>query len=263
MIKIIYQGRLCNNLIQWLFGKILSLQLNTGYISNEQLTKWFPNTKNNIINENLSNIIELRGHKIDIENILPNQHIILNGFYQRYEYYKNYKNEIKEWLKCNIEPKYKIQKNDIVLHIRRGDSVMNNDLNYYSIKGHCACPLSYWENILDNEIYNKVWIITESPNDKLVSILKNKYNAKIISDSPIEDWVLLKSANKIIMSWGTFSWLAAWLSESEKIYFPLIGDWHPNSPRSKEINLWTDEERYIYYDMKTRKYLTYKSLINY
>ena len=37
MIKIIYQGRLCNNLIQWLFGKILSLQLNTGYISNEQL----------------------------------------------------------------------------------------------------------------------------------------------------------------------------------------------------------------------------------
>ena len=85
MIKIIYQGRLCNNLIQWLFGKILSLQLNTGYISNEQLTKWFPNTKNNIINENLSNIIELRGHKIDIENILPNQHIILNGFYQRYE----------------------------------------------------------------------------------------------------------------------------------------------------------------------------------
>ena len=62
---------------------------------------------------------------------------------------------------------------------------------------------------------------------------------------------------------ATFSWLAAWLSDAEKIYFPLIGDWHPNSPRSKEINLWTDEERYIYYDMKTRKYLTYKSLINY
>ena len=265
MIIVNYQGRLGNNLIQYIFGRILANKLDCGLKANS--IKGFPNCieiKNDNDDNNNKHYVLMK-HKVNIIDVLNlrNNNFILKGFFQRYEYYKKYKEIIKnDWLYCSVKPKYIINDNDIAVNIRVGDTVKNNDINFYMTKNHCACPYFYFDNILSQRKWNKVWIITENPKEPRVKKLKEKYSANVISNSVIEDYALLKSFKHIIISQSTFSWLAAWLSDAIEIHFPLIGDWHPETPRGDEINLWVDEDRYTYHDLNTNNIYKFNELEN-
>ena len=75
-------------------------------------------------------------------------------------------------------------------------------------------------------------------------------NAPFISSrGPLEDFAAIRNARNIVISVSTFSWLAAWLSEAEQIFVPMLGFLNPNHFHANKIIdlLPTDDARYRFF----------------
>tara|TARA_R100000152_G_C6769877_1_gene195858 strand:+ start:625 stop:1431 length:807 start_codon:yes stop_codon:yes gene_type:complete len=248
MIVVNYLGQLGNNMFQYAFGRILADK--TGYKMFCQPIPGFPVTQDTPPGSMcMFPEIVVEGQIVDIPSLTTerklNQKIILNGFFQRYEYYKEYKDQIREWYK--MEPRDIGQTDDdIIIHIRLGDNVYTFDPETPYIM-----PFEYYEKALENTSFNKLYICTDTPEHDIIKKFA-KYNPILTAQDTLGDFRILKSFNKIVMSQSTFSWWAAFLSDASEIYTPV-----PQPGNSKLINEWSigspehalfvdDEERYKY-----------------
>lgn len=104
MIKIIYRGRLGNNLFQYCLGRILAIEL--GYKLIADPIPGFPGTGDLVDGREFAEPVnELCGQRINFHDQLNNREcrkVVLNGCFQRDEYYKQHKRKIRKWLE--IEP---------------------------------------------------------------------------------------------------------------------------------------------------------------
>jgi len=172
-----------------------------------------------------------------IKNI-NNQKVYSWGNYSNYDYIKPYKDMVKNFLKPITLPK-RTGLNDVVLMIRKSRRVHN----------YCL-PDSYYIKILEENNFDNVYISIddESRHFSLLNKL-TKYNPIIIEGDIIETFKIVTSFNNIICSQGQFSFWAAWLSEAEKIYWPItnIGPNANNEQNGRLLNLTVDDEdRYIH-----------------
>jgi hypothetical protein len=245
MVEVIYEGRLGNNLFQYCFGRILAENL--GYKLKADPIPGFPNTKALVDGHDYSGYETqaLSMHIVDLDSVIKDKSkrkILLNkGFFQRYEYYKPYKNLIKnDWLLIDIEVNDRIEPDDVVVCIRRDDYV----------SGGYALPFSYYKEALSRLRYRKIFVCTDSVNDPFISLFKLKYNAVVRPTNTLDTFKLISLFSKIIISNSTFYWWAAFLSNAKEIYspLPLRGYWSRETP---EIDLKIgDEDRYIYMKCK-------------
>jgi len=181
-------------------------------------------------------ILKFENETLVISNSYRGEPIILSGYYQDYRYYKGRKEYVSFLL--NRLDQYPIErmpgKNDIVLNFR------GTDLAWAQM------PLNYYEWILDKEHFDKLWIVTEDPSHRTVLKLLDKYPCEVLSNGPIIDLKFVMSAKKIIMTVSTFCWMAAWLSDANKIYFPL-GSSYPLFDKDNDRRLIvSDDHRYVY-----------------
>lgn len=89
---------------------------------------------------------------------------------------------------------------DVVLHIRSGDI-----FDRYPHPGYIVPPLSYYINILDNNVFNKVIIITEDTRNPVINKLIELYpNIIYKKQSLVDDIQTILGAHNVVMSVGTF-----------------------------------------------------------
>lgn len=242
MVEVVYQGRLGNNLFQYCFGRILAENL--GFKLKASPIPGFFNTNMAVDGNDYSGhpVQILTGHTVDLKHILfdkSKRKIVLNGFFQRYEYYRMYKDLIRNnWFLTDIKAKQEIRPDDIIVCIRRkdaADGIASDQL-----------PLSYYEEALAMTGYNRVFVVTNVSKDPFVLKFKKKYNAILLPSSTLDNFRLIMLFKKIIMSASTFYWWASFLSDAEEIYapIPLTGRWSKERP---DIDLRvSDEMRYSY-----------------
>ena len=283
MIEIYVSGGLGVRLFQYIFGYILSELKNDSFkiIENDDYKKryesrskrkysdfenlkiLFPNIKKSIIKENnyLNKSKVIGGHIHNIQELLDYKgKIIMKGSgFQNYKYYKNHKQLIKKILDIPKEKLIKFEDNDVVIHYRLGDTktehlkkkVRHNE-KYIGYHNNQNMTNDYFIDILVNNNFNKVYVVTDSPNDKYIKTLKLKINCEIISNNMYNDFLFLVSAPNLIISHSTFSWWAAFLSNAKKIYMPKTNfnhniKYHAEWVYRDDINLNIDDEkRYIY-----------------
>jgi len=146
-------------------GRILATEL--GYVLEADSIPGFLRTRDDVRGKDYSSKRKqiLEGHTIDLQKILSDkskrQIVIDYGFFQRYEYFRPYKAQIKKWMKPSFESIAKVASQDVVLCIRRDDYVPDN-----------ALPLSYYEeaylrSIIKNCIYARIVLMIH-----LLNILK-------------------------------------------------------------------------------------------
>jgi hypothetical protein len=187
---------------------------------------WFP-----------EDILEFDGKKLVVSSRYKGEPIIVAGYYQDYRYYRGRKDFISGLLHAPL-PKHQPGRDDIVLNFR------GTDLSSVQM------PLRYFTWILNNEKFETLWVITEDPQHATVQKLLKMYPSKILSNGAIEDFQSVRSAKKIIMTISTFCWMAAWLSDAERIYFPL-GSKSPLYDKDNDKRLIIpDDERYVYVNSK-------------
>ena len=107
------------------------------------------------------------------------------------------------------------------------------------------CPnKSFFENLLKTIKYDKIVLCTDTFDDSFFDFLREMPNLVEARFSALEQFMLIKSANKIIITPSTFCWWAAFLSNATEIYYPMTVGLIPTT--NKENLIVDDEERYKY-----------------
>ena len=255
MVKVEFNGRFGNNLCQYILGHIISEELSYKLQA--------PQNNYNFLSSQLlgyeyhSPVERYSGHVIDLKKIIANKEprkIIIEGYFQRFEYYKSYRDRINGWFNYfkdyyNDGSVLKPRPNDLILHVRGGD-LWNNK---HSGCQHAPIPLRFYQKVIEETDYEDVYVVTESAEDPVVKKLVYIYpKIDVLSQSVLSDFLFIYfagMANTIALSMSTLAWWGAWLSRVGTVHFPLYGFWHPDSPRQDIDMRVTDDDRYIYHDL--------------
>jgi len=238
MVIVDYRGRFGNNIFQYCLGRIIAERL--GYRLKVAPIPGFPNTKAIIDGKDNTGCPKqvLKGQKIDLESVLQDntpRMIVLEGEFQRYEYYKPYKELIKNnWLKPSIPTQEDIGPEDIVLCIRRSDLVPAE-----------VVPASFFDDAMDRASYKRVFICSESPDDPFVKRFKKRYRATVRPVGTLDNFGFIMLFKKIVISPSSFYWWASFLSSATEIYFPIpLSGWWSHEHPTLDLVV-DDEDRYI------------------
>lgn len=148
---------------------------------------------------------------------------------------------LKKYLEFDERINFEKPENDeLVIHIRLGDyknlnAVIDKNLYFKSIE-------------LEKNNVNKITILTDSPDDSYLKDFEN-FGCKIRHKSELEDFYYLSNSKKICISNSTFSLIAAFISDSKKIYWPISSNKWPfyKNPKESDFDLRPlDKENWIY-----------------
>lgn len=182
------------------------------------------------------------GHGINFDYLLRNgaQHrIVLNGYFQRTEYYHPYRERIREWFKFKDNTlAVPLQPQDVVVHMRQSLDMFLFDR---------AIDLNYYNELLSGmSLGGKVYVCGLGLSEQVRHALAT-FKPVYLDLPAIDTLKLLTRANRIVMANSTFSWWGAYLSEAREIYFPRMvrNFWGKDRP---DVSLEVPEERYRYID---------------
>ncbi len=217
-----------NRLWGFCVAKIIATELN--YDLHCKPIYGFPNTysyQESYPSNNYGWETNTHDQEIDMNGIIQNKsdrNIRLKGYFQRYSYIEKYADIIRnDWLKIDPALLHKIDPDDIVVHIR-----------FHA--GQVPMKFEYYQQALSMTYYKQLYICTEQPHHPF---LKNfePYNPIIVSTRDfdsyfhhiswdettkmnVDDFGFMASFNKIIISYSTYAWWAAFLSNATEIYAP-------------------------------------------
>ena len=198
---------------------------------------WFGRLGNNI--RSLSNIIDIalfykHNIKFNVTHDFFNLEIIENYFSKYnnkeeikdpYNFFFSYKlNFLPEVFNFNNKKKIKLlkkafkiknikklDKNNIVVYIRSGDTFNNNNV----LSTYSPPPLCYFTSILNKKEYNKIIIVAEDNKNPLVNKLLQLYKNSIWNKNSFTDDIkLILGATNIVKSVGTLINMLILLSDN-------------------------------------------------
>ena len=219
MISVRYKGRLGNNLFQYSLGRILATL--KGYHLHAKPIDGFPETNRVIAGRRVTtDVLTLGGqghqHRIDLEGAIKHSGgIYLDGYFQVYEYYRRFARRIRDvWLKVDdpFEPQ---DARDAVIHIRRGD---------YTDRPTREVPAAYYHTAIQQLAARRIYIVSDG-NFSQDSYFRqfDQYHPRMAAGNAWNDFRLIMSFSKIVISPSSFSWWAAFLSQAKDILMPSAG----------------------------------------
>jgi hypothetical protein len=123
-----------------------------------------------------------------------------------------------------------------------------------TIKFTKVCPTCCIQILVQmtNSALSQVFIVSEPTlySHQVVKSLQLRFAAEIYSDTPAGDWSLAVLAPVFIGSFGTFTWMAAFLSEGRLIHLPYVSDLSSGASWLPWHDLFIhDDPRIVYHDL--------------
>lgn len=187
--------------------------------------------------------------KIDIQDIvnklsdetLPTL-IKLKGFFQRVEYFNEYKSYfadqlLAEWNGLSILN----HENILFIHIRAGnDTLKRNQLRYFPL------PHSWYEYLIRTT--KKTPVFFGELNNFYGELLRMHF-PKAVFVTCEDSWTafnIIKHAEHAVLSLSTFCWTAIFLSKKiKKVYFPLAGLFQTSFARNLETECFIERANMV------------------
>jgi hypothetical protein len=190
--------------------------------------------------------------------------IYMCGFFQRSEIFEYLRDYIKELYnienKDSINDKYRIcdtilpinplgGPNDLIVHIRL------DDFKHEGYNSQIFNPLQI-KNIIKSISYDKLYIVCDKLRydwEREYMNFFNDLNPIHVSSTLIEDFSHMKSANKILISASTLSWIATYLGDANEVHIPYNsyhGGYEGTGPHLGSFN----NKCIVYHDMKYYKF---------
>ena len=187
--------------------------------------------------------------------------IMLIGYWLNPQWISPFLPEIKKYFSKALArlPRYNLSDKDIVVHIRCAEP------------HYVFLPRSYYDNILRNITYNRIFLAASSTCRKKENVrdLISSYNFSsfpeleanhYFKNLPIQreseflkDFSLLVSAKRLILSSSTFSDWGGLLSQAFEIHSPFFSK--PGGTVSQNWSpVWQSDTRYIYHDPYSLKF---------
>jgi len=234
MINVRPEGRLGNNIFQYVFARIVHEE--TGLALNYSVgTKFLKTPKIEGVQGVGEHIViqDNRGPVVlnDVVSACRGKNVLIHGFFQEKIYYQNRRQNIKQWLGeiPNSNPK------TTGVHIRKGD---------YKSSKYWDLPDSYFLKAIEESNPTRLIVFTDEPNYPLVERLVAMGAILSKSNDAESDMFLLGTCSDIIMSRSTFSWWSGFLSCASRIYAPRtnVGFW---SGCDSVLEIDSNEYRYL------------------
>ena len=245
-------GRFGNQLFCYVTSKLFTYKFGHNYVSREQ----FDSNDYCVINE--ENIEEyLKKNEL-------NKNIILCGFFQKSNYFVNFKKDLMELIyfetnndyfimngnKCyikdyliNSKHNIELNKDDIIVSLRLDDFIQ------YPCKTSDIIPPQYYMDIILNNMKknSKIYIVC----DKIRQSWELEYieyfkiwNPILIQNSLINDVALIRDCNNLIHSNSTLCWIVSFLSEKEKRFIPFTPKIYMN--QNQNLQKITENDKLIF-----------------
>lgn len=163
-----------------------------------------------------------------------NKNYYLNGYWQNYKYFDNYREDlINEFKPLNLSEtaqliidKISLVK-PIAMHVRRGD--------YATFKGGKCLSLKYYKDAINYfdkcNIKNPIWVFTDDieycKNNIIISNRTVMYISENYKLNDIEEFFCMCKCQHIITANSTFSWWAAYLNSNinKIVISPVVDMW--------------------------------------
>lgn len=137
-----------------------------------------------------------------------------------------------------VRPGVTLGPDDLLINLR-GDEILTGGAMDYVLP-----PVAYFEQIVEETGLVPVFMGQLTPSPYLERIKRAFPDARMIDTLGVmEDFALIRSARAIVLSISTFTWLAAFLSNAERIFFPVAGLFSP-AQRADIMLLPYDDPRY-------------------
>ncbi len=139
-----------------------------------------------------------------------------------------------------------------MIHVRSGGDVWQDMSEGRPVaRDYPALPFSFYASVVRERQWRAITVVTQHPDDPMVQRLVTCFGARVCAGTAVNDFNRLRSARNIVLSVSTFAWWAAWLSDAQRIYYPVAGLFDPARARSRpwewQQDLWVpDEPRYLY-----------------
>jgi hypothetical protein len=251
-----YRKNLGNKLFIYAASRIISDLLNCDLISPENaiIRKELNSTKEyheqkfpfgSVIRGNkiTKNVVDVDDHGLikygSIQNLIgshPDSGFIIKSYFSKYDYIKPYKEMVRSYFESITLPK----RNDGSLVLMLRDSHLDRSFKL---------PKSYYLDLISKIKFNKLYISFdhEIMHLDLLQELK-KYNPTIIDGDILTVFKEITSFDTIVACQGTFSFWVSFLSNADKVYWPITADGPNSGINSKTeviktyVNLLVDDE---------------------
>jgi len=237
-ILLIPNGRTGNNLFQLAFGRYLQKQINDsnfeypafpelGIEATREYRKFEFRKADVTISEQDRGIEQLTS-VIDSETPLV---IGLEAWGMQGNYYLN----SRDWLRSKLGPEIRSPILDgknvtkkLLIHVRGGDvwAPRFRGRQFVPHEDYSALPIDYFRKVIQDSTLEPLFLVqTErTPKWYLRKIISEFGKSNIVYSSSVSnDFHLLYHAEEVALGISTFSWMAAFLGKSQKIYFPESG----------------------------------------
>jgi hypothetical protein len=232
VVRVRYRGRLGNQLFEYAFGRALAESLGAELVA--PTIAGFPNAKSKrfTLSAMRRSSALLEGHWVEPEKLAAlksARKIVLDGYFQRYEYVRALRPQIREWFRRGSTTP--LSDDSLTIHVRSGDIwEMKGSLSRPRCPPHPsypALPVSYYREIIESRPWKAAYLLCEKPDDPVAGCLLDRGDVAFVGKDPLSDFDFLRSSRNIVLSVSTFAWWAAWLSDASRIYFPLAGIFDP------------------------------------
>lgn len=188
-------GRLGNNIVQVTNALHIGLYYNINVIIPKH---YFFNTMyikiNDDINMNINNLVNLTTENNFFS--IPNDNI------HRKCIEINYEETLRLLKKIILYPKTKttLNDNDLIIHIRSGDIFKEGPH-----KSYISCPYSYYDQILKNNSFENIYLVSENKLNPIIDkLLKNYPNIIFKIRTLDEDISMVLESRNVVMDFGCF-----------------------------------------------------------
>lgn len=208
-VKLLYRGRLANQLLIYLMGQYFAERNNLRFDENFDS---FEMNKNFIMNKSSGNLtydstIEI--NDINVKDYLEahiQKNIYLTGQFQMPVIFQN--DYVIQKYKSYIIPKKVEVDHDLFIHVRLGD-----------IQNTHGLPFSYYDQQISRTNFKRGIVSSDSLDHPIVKKLMEKYNLDVLDGSPEFTIRYGSYCKNIVLSYGSFSLLIGLLSNDSNVYF--------------------------------------------
>ncbi len=124
---------------------------------------------------------------------------------------------------------------ELLCNIRQGDVVDARHPDYVLI------PIDFYAELVEQTGLRPVFMGQLEPTPYMDALRARFPQARYQpSQGPNADFAYIRGSRVIVPSISTFSWLAAWLSEADRIFMPVLGLFHPLQSRATQLLLLED-----------------------
>ena len=134
----------------------------------------------------------------------------------------------------------------LVINIR-GEEVLNAIHPHYTV-----LPIEFYSHLIEQSELRPVFMGQVGGNSNYIRRLRDRFSSAefVKTQGPLKDFATIRNSKNIVLSISTFSWLAAWLSDANRIYMPLSGFFNPL--QYPDVDLIPDNDPRFLYDLFPR-----------